>query len=104
MYISLMHQFQHRIVVVHETQPVRDLLKVAPQARHTPKNHRRMSGGLGAGQGREARTDCCWCWRQWSDVERCHHIPAGGQKIFTFSTQWQCKIIPNKELETNNSY
>lgn len=71
-----MHQFQHRIVVVHEAQPVRDLLRVAPQARHTPRNHRRRSGGLVAGQGREARTGCCWCSRQWSGEGTCRHIPA----------------------------
>lgn len=76
MYNKLMHQFQHRIVVVREAQPVRDQLRVTLQARHNPRNHRRMSGGLAAGPGREAKTSCCWYWKQWSDEERCRHTPA----------------------------
>lgn len=71
------NQDYYRIVVVHETQPVRDLLRVTPQARHTPMSHRRMRGGLEAGQGREVRTSCYLCWKQWNGVARCHRIPAG---------------------------
>lgn len=76
MYILIENQSYYRIVVVHEAQPVRNLLRVTPQARRTPRSRRRMSGGPEAGPGREARTDCCSCWKQWNGVARCHRIPA----------------------------
>lgn len=99
-YTHLENQCYYRIVVVHEAQPVRDLLRVAPQARHTPRSHMRMSGGLDAGTGREARTDCCLCWKQWNGVARCHHIPAGRRNgtVITSGTQRESKMM----LEANS--